>query len=78
MLFKCSYVAERFFLRGFTFHDIHQQQSEFEQFGLLRLLKNAKKICEGKIYLRSRTFGAEVHKSNIRVWHNSEFDDLTP
>ena len=68
-----------FVLRGFIFHDTHKKQSEFEQFGLLRLLKNEKKrICGGKIY--SRTFGAEVHKSNIRVkrLHNSEFDDLTP
>ena len=31
-----------------------------------------KKICGWKIYSRTRTFGAEVHKSNIRVkrWHN--------
>ena len=30
------------------------------------------KICGWKIYSRTRTFGAEVHKSNIRVkrWHN--------
>ena len=31
-----------------------------------------KKICGWKIYSRTRTFGEEVHKSNIRVkrWHN--------
>ena len=30
------------------------------------------KICGGKMNSRTRTFGAEVHKSNIRVtrWHN--------
>ena len=30
------------------------------------------KICGGKMYSRMHTFGAEVHKSNIRVtrWHN--------
>ena len=31
-----------------------------------------KKISGWKIYFRTRTFGAELHKSNIRVkrWHN--------
>ena len=31
-----------------------------------------KKICGGKTYSRTRTFGGEVHKSNIGVkrWHN--------
>ena len=31
-----------------------------------------KKICGGKTYSRTRTFGAEVHKMNIGVkrWHN--------
>ena len=31
-----------------------------------------KKICGGKIYSRTRTFGAKVHKWNIRVkrWQN--------
>ena len=30
------------------------------------------KICGGKMHSRTRTFGAEVHKSNIRVtrWRN--------
>ena len=39
---------------------------EFEQFGL----QNTKK-CGGKTYSPMRTFGAEVHKSNIiKSWHN--------
>ena len=30
------------------------------------------KLCGWKIYSRTRTFGADVHESNIRVkrWHN--------
>ena len=28
------------------------------------------KICGWKIYSRTGTFGAEVHKSNIKRWHN--------
>ena len=56
-----------FALRGFIFRDIHKKTREFEQFGL-----KIQKICGRKIYSRTRTFGAEVHKSNIRVkrWHN--------
>ena len=58
-----------FALRGFIFLDIHKKKrKEFERFGLW----NTKKVSGWKIYLRTRTFGAEVHKSNIRVkrWHN--------
>ena len=35
------------------------------------------KICGWKIYSRTRTFGEEVHKSNIRVkkWHNKYEND---
>ena len=42
-------------------------RKEFEQFGL----QNIKK-CGRKTYLPTRTFGAEVHKSNTRIkrWHN--------
>ena len=30
------------------------------------------KICDGKVYSRTGTFGVKVHKSNIQVkrWHN--------
>ena len=43
------------------FHDIHKKQ--------VRISSNSgyKKICGGKIYSRTRTFGSEVHKSNVRV-----------
>ena len=44
-------------------------RKEFEHFGL----QNTKKInLAGKMYSRMRTFGAKIHKSNIRVtkWHN--------
>ena len=38
----------------------------------VRAIRATKKPCNGKIYSRTRTFGARVHKSNIRVerWHN--------
>ena len=57
-----------FALRGFIFRDIHKKQG--------RSWSNSgyeiQKICGWKIYSRTLTFGAEVHKSNIRVkrWHN--------
>ena len=36
------------------------------------------KICGWKIYSRTPTFGAEVHKSNVRVkrWHNFCLNDM--
>ena len=53
------------FLRYLSWYS-QKTRKEFEQFGL------QKKTCSGKIYSRTRTFGARVHKSNIRVerWHN--------
>ena len=56
-----------FALRGFIFCDIHKRQG--------RSLSNSgyeiQKIFGWKIYLCARTFGEEVHKSNIQVkrWH---------
>ena len=46
---------------------VSEDEKEFEQIGY-----KIQKICGGKMYSRTRTFGAEVHKSNIRVtrWHN--------
>ena len=53
---------------GFFFHDIHKKQGR----SLSKSGYKIQKICGGKMYSRTRTFGAEVHKSNIRVtrWHN--------
>jgi len=56
-----------FALRGFIFRDIHKKQG--------RSLSNSgslQKICGWNIYSYTRTVGAEVHRSNIRVkrWHN--------
>ena len=52
-----------FALRGFIFRDIHNKQ--------VRSSSNSRyeiqKICGWKIYSRTRTFGAEVHKSIIQV-----------
>ena len=58
-----------FALRGFIFRDIHKKNKKGVQ--AIRAMKY-KKICDWKTYSRTRTFGAEVHKSNIRVkkWHN--------
>ena len=58
-----------FALRGFIFRDIHKKKQR-------RSSSNSgykiQKLCGWKIYSRMRTFGADVHKSNIRVkrWHN--------
>ena len=58
-----------FALRGFIFRDIHKKKQG-------RSSSNSgykiQKLCGWKIYSRMRTFGADVHKSNIRVkrWHN--------
>ena len=57
-----------FTLSGFIFRDIHKKQG--------RSLSNSgyeiQKLCDWKIYSRTRTFGSEVHKTNSRVkrWHN--------
>ena len=51
----------------FFFHDIHKKQRR----SLSKSGYKIQKICGGKMYSRTRTFGAEVHNSNIRVtrWH---------
>ena len=50
------------------FHDIHKIQGRRSSNSRYKI----QKICGWKIYLRTRTLGAEVHKSDIRVkrWHN--------
>ena len=55
--------------RGFFFHDILKQKKGRS---LRKSGYTIQKICGGKMYLRTRTFKAESHKSNIRVtrWHN--------
>ena len=57
-----------FTLRGFIFRDIHKIQERSSS----NLGYKIQKVCGWKIYSRTRTFGAGVHKSNIRVkrWHN--------
>ena len=50
------------------FHDIHKIQGRSSSNSGYKI----QKICGRKIYLRTRTLGIEVHKSDIRVkrWHN--------
>ena len=57
-----------FALRGFIFRDIHKKQGRSSSNSGYEI----QKICGWKIYSRTRTFGVQVHKSNIRVkrWHN--------
>ena len=57
-----------FAFRGFIFRDIHKNQGRSSSNSGYEM----QKICGWKIYSRTRTFGTEVHKSNIRVkrWHN--------
>ena len=57
-----------FALRGFIFRDIHKTQGRSSSNSGYEI----QKIRGLKIYSRMRTFGPEVHKSNIRVrrWHN--------
>ena len=57
-----------FVLMEFIFRDIHKKQGGSSSSSGYEI----QKICGWKIYSRTRTFGAEVHKSNIRVkrWHN--------
>ena len=52
-----------FALRGFIFLDIHNKQGRSSS----DLHYEIQKICGWKIYSRMRTFGAELHKSNIQV-----------
>ena len=63
-------LAQRnvFAKRGFIFRDIHKIQGRSSSNSGYTI----QKIFGWKIYSRTRTFGAEVHKSNIRVkrWHN--------
>ena len=56
-----------FALRGFIFRDIHKKQGRSSSNSGYEI----QKICGWKIYSHTRTFDAEVHKSNIRVkrWH---------
>ena len=56
-----------FVLRGFIFRDIHIRQGRSSSNSGCEI----QKICGWKIYSRTRTFGAEVHKLEIRVkrWH---------
>ena len=60
-----------FALRGFIFRDIHRPAKNKEGFRAIRAMKY-KKIFGWKIFSRTRTFGADVHQSNIWVkrWHN--------
>ena len=57
-----------FALRGFILRDIHKKQGRSSSNSGYEI----QKICGWKIYFRTRTFSAEVHKSNIRVkkWHS--------
>ena len=57
-----------FALRGFIFRDIHKKQGRSSSNSGYEI----QKMCGWKIYSHTRTFGAEVIKSNIRVkrWHN--------
>ena len=52
-----------FALRGFIFRDIHKKQGRSSSDSGYEI----QKIWDWKIYSRTRTFGAEVQKSNIRV-----------
>ena len=60
-----------FALRGFIFRDIHKKKRKQGRSSSNSGYK-IQKICGWKIYSRTRTFGEEVHKSNIRVkkWYN--------
>ena len=50
-------------LRGFIFRDIHKKQGRSSSNSRYEI----QKICGWKIYSRTCTFGAEVHKSTIQV-----------
>ena len=49
--------------RGFIFRDIHKKQCRSSNDSGCEI----QKMCGWKIFSRTHTFGAEVHKSNIRV-----------
>ena len=57
-----------FALRGIMFRDIHKKQGRSSSNSGYEIPK----ICGWKIFSRTRTFGTQVHKSNIRfkIWHN--------
>ena len=59
-----------FALSCIIFHDIHKQQGRSSGNSGYKI--HVQKVCRGKIYWRTRTFGAKVHKSNIRAqkWNN--------
>ena len=65
-----------FALRGFIFRDIQKKQGRSSSNSGYKI----QKMCGWKIYSLTRTFGAEVDKSNIQVkrWHfkyeSSELD----
>ena len=65
----CSHEAERFCVKGvyLSWYSQKKQGRSSSNSGY-----EIEKICDWKIYSRTGTFGAEVHKSNIRVkrWHN--------
>ena len=62
-----AYALEHFCVKGFIFFDIHRKQGRSSSNSAIKYKKRG-----WKIYSRTRTFGVEVHKSNIRVkrWHN--------
>ena len=59
-----AYALERFCVKGFIFFDIHRKQGRSSSNSGDKIQKRG-----WKIYSRTRTFGVEVYKSNIR-WHN--------
>ena len=68
-MLRLSLSLNVFALSGFIFRDIHKKQGRSSSNSGYKMPKK----CGWKIYSRKRTFGAEVHKSNIRVkrWHNN-------
>ena len=60
-----------FTLRGLIFRDIHKKQGKSSNNSGYKI----QKICGWKIYSRTRTFRAEVHKLNIRVKRQHNKDD---
>ena len=68
-MLRLSRSLNVFALSGFIFRDIHKKQGRSSSNSGCKMPKK----CGWKIYSRKRTFGAEEHKSNIRVkrWHNN-------
>ena len=58
-----------FALKRFIFRDVHKIQGRSSSNSGYEI----QKTCGWKIYSRTRTFGVQVHKWNIRVkrWHNN-------